>query len=74
MGWRRTFGYALKYIIYAFVWLVIGGIVISMGYMMIAGSVLGDYWKLIWGMILVIIGIVVVIFGLMAAYFKVMSS
>lgn len=87
IGWGGAFGYALKYIVYTILWLIIGGIFIVAGSMMIGLSftsytsapmnlnyIISNVGKFITGIILIIIGWIIMFLGSMASYFKIMSK
>ena len=79
-SWGRSFRYALRYILYAITWIVIGGIVMGVGIGAIAAStVLGAGGMPTFGagaavgIIITIIGWIIMALGTMASYFKIMS-
>jgi len=80
IGWGRAFGYAIRYVIYVLAWWIIGGILMGVGFTLIASSIVYygwrmsiDYGLLIGGIIIVFIGLVIAMFGSLATYFKLMS-
>jgi len=80
IGWGRAFGYAVRYVIYVFAWWIIGGILMGIGFILIASSTvyygwikIENYGLLIGGIIMVFIGLVIAMLGSLATYFKLMS-
>lgn len=85
LSWKRAFGYALRYIIYVILWVIIGGLIMMAGVAMIVSSASyvpsGPPYYMptfnlgvaIGGIIVIIIGLIIIVLGSMAAYFKIMS-
>jgi len=86
-SWGKAFSYALRYIAYAILWVIIGGVImvagmamILSGYGPVPSSFEPPYYPpvfnlgaIIGGIILIIAGLIISILGSMAAYFKIMS-
>ncbi len=79
-SWGKSFSYAIRYILYAILWIVIGGLIMGVGVGTIAASVrIGADGiprflpGVAMGLIATIVGLIIMYLGLMATYFKIMS-
>jgi len=81
-SWGKAFGYSLRYIVYAIIWDIIGGLIMWAGVFMISSAIghgfpfytsNSNLEAVIGGAILMIIGLIIITLGSMAAYFKIMS-
>ena len=80
-SWGKAFGYALRYILYAILWIIIGGLIMGAGIGMMMTSMRPGPFGIpafepgasIVGVIVMIIGLIIIYLGTMAAYFKIMS-
>lgn len=80
-SWGKAFGYALRYILYAILWIIIGGLIMGAGIGMMMASMRPGPWGIptyepgasIVGVVFIIIGLIIIYLGTMAAYFKIMS-
>jgi hypothetical protein len=79
-SWGKSFSYAIRYILYAILWIVIGGLIMGFGIGTIAASVRIGAWGIprflagaVIGLIATIVGLIIMYLGMMAAYFKIMS-
>lgn len=73
LSWGKTFSYAVRYIIYAILWIIIGGLTMGIGISIIASAPFKFGPGMLTGIVIIIIGYVIMFLGIMAAYFKVMS-
>ncbi|MGC8850288.1 MAG: hypothetical protein ACP5QI_07435 [Candidatus Bathyarchaeia archaeon] len=79
-SWGKSFHYAVRYILYAILWIIVGGIIMGVGLGILAATTKLGAWGLprfgagaAMGIITTIIGLVIIYLGAMASYFKIMS-
>jgi hypothetical protein len=85
ISWSEAFNYALKYIIYIIVWMIVGFLIAGAGIALMIGpmhitpggwvpQITPNFGALVGGILLVIIGWFIAFIGSMASYFKIMSK
>ena len=70
ISWGRAYGYAVRFIAYSILWLLVGGVLAAMGALAIAH---GGAPGIAVGIVLILVGYVVGGLGTLATFFKLMS-
>ncbi|MEZ0345255.1 MAG: hypothetical protein ABWK01_01720 [Infirmifilum sp.] len=75
LSWRKAFSYALSYVAYVIIYIVIGCFTVLAGEWLMQAGMRGsiNIGAIIGGIIVIVVGLIIVMLGCAAAYFKLMS-
>jgi len=78
LSWGEAFEYAMRFVIYAIPWIIVGGLLLWWGVSLIASAKTSDFYPDVvalttQGVFVLIVGLTVFMLGVMATFFKLMS-
>lgn len=88
ISWGRAFGYAVRFVLYSLLWVILGGILILAGIWIATSGFSGvmgfEWWQtqlarhpagsITIGVLLMILGYIIAALGSIATYFKLMAE